>query len=233
MYTAWVTSSAIASRLNPEFYRPEYTENECRLQKLADCRPLGELCDAKSPITNGIRGPDLAQTDFRMLRLQDVDELWMDSSKSLRVSERQYKANRRAECRKGDVLLAIGGYIGVVGKVVDDAPQTMGQHSARLRFDASKVDLDFMLVYLSSRSGKMLCQRYVTGGVQQGINLEDVRDIRVPVVDMAVQRAIGAKVREAERMYYQAKQLLDEARAEVMCLVDGTMKEDGPMHNQE
>lgn len=225
MYTEWIASDDVASRLNPEFYRPKYVENERRLQRVAKCTTLEELCDPKSPITNGIRGPDLANTDFRMLRLQDVDGLWMDSSKSLRVSESQFRANRRAECRRGDVLLAIGGYIGVVGKVVDSSPQTMGQHSARLRFDTSKVDPDFMLVFLSSTSGEMLCQRYVTGGVQQGINLEDVRDIKVPVVDMAVQHAIGDKLRKAERLRKLARGF-SRASADLMGRVLGNLRLD-------
>ncbi|MCI0390293.1 MAG: hypothetical protein MOB07_16205 [Acidobacteria bacterium] len=76
----------------------------------------------------------------------------------------------------------------------------MGQHAARLSFDTKKVDPDFMLAFLSSPSGTMLCQRYVSGGVQVGINLEDVREIRVLVPSQKVQHAIGNKLRKAERL---------------------------------
>ena len=115
-------------------------------------------------------------------------------------------------------MLAIGGYIGVVGKVVDDEPQTMGQHAARISFDTRKVDPDFMLAFLSSQSGAMLCQRYVSGGVQVGINLEDIREIRVLVPSQKVQHAIGNKLRKAERLrevterqWHSARQFLENS----------------------
>lgn len=57
----------------------------------------------------------------------------------------------------------------------------------------------------------MLCQRYVSGGVQAGINLEDVREIQVPLPDHDVQRAIGNKVRKAERLRAHATASRKEA----------------------
>lgn len=200
MVTYWVPDHSLNSRIDAEFYRPDFVANERRIRAAGVCLPLDELRMPERPITNGIRGPELADTNYRMLRLQDVDGLWIDSSRSLRVSHAQFQANRRAWCTPGDILLAIGGYIGVVGKVADDAPQTMGQHAARLSFDTKKVDPDFMLAFLSSPSGTMLCQRYVSGGVQVGINLEDVREIRVLVPSQKVQHAIGNKLRKAERL---------------------------------
>jgi type I restriction enzyme S subunit len=212
MFTEWITAPMMSHRFDGEFYRPAYVENERKLAASAKCRRLGDLVDSKAPITNGIRGPSLADSEFRMLRLQDVDGLWIDSSQSLRVSEKQYIENRRAWCTPGDILLAIGGYIGVVGKVVDHVPQTMGQHSARIRLSKdADVDTDYLLAFFASTQGTMLCQRYVSGGVQAGINLEDVREIQIPLPDHGIQRAIGNKVRKAERLRALASQAINQS----------------------
>jgi len=200
MEVNWVAPSDIDLRIDAEFYRSELLENERRIYSSTRCMSLDHLRESGRPITNGIRGPEEDDSDFRMLRLQDIDGLWIDSTKSLRITESQYRANKRAWCVRGDVLVAIGGYIGVVGKVVDSASQTMGQHSALLAFDRSKVDADYALAFFSSSPGAKLLQRYVSGGVQAGINLEDLREIRIPVPSPTIQRCIGNKVRKAERL---------------------------------
>jgi type I restriction enzyme S subunit len=223
MLTHWVAPREVESRIDAEYYKPEYVENEQRILKAAPCARLDDLRDPKRPITNGIRGPELAPTDYRMLRLQNTDELWIDSREALRVSEAQYIENRRAHCLPGDLLLAIGGYIGVVGKVIDVAPQTMGQHTARLSLDEAKIDRDYLLAFLSAPSGAKLCQRFVSGGVQAGINLEDVREIRVPVPAREIQRAIGNKLRRAEWLRSERIRLIEEAQTGIEKLVSPTI----------
>lgn len=200
MESGWIAPRDLEQRIDAAFYGAPFVENQRRIEASAQCERLDDLRQPKRPITNGIRGPEFGDTANRMLRLQDIDMLWFDSAAALRVSDAQFQQNRRAHCLPGDILLAIGGYIGIVGKVVDSAPQTMGQHSALLAFDPGKVDRDYALVFFSSHPGTMLCQRYVSGGVQAGINLEDVREIRIPVPHQDIQRAIGNKVRKAERL---------------------------------
>ncbi|AUB82281.1 restriction endonuclease subunit S [Candidatus Thiodictyon syntrophicum] len=212
METAWIKARALEQRIDATFYGTQFVENQRRIEAAAPCVRLDDLRQAERPITNGIRGPEFADTDYRMLRLQDIDQLWFDSHTALRVSAAQFHNNRRAHCRPGDILLAIGGYIGVVGKIVDSAPQTMGQHSALLAFDATKLDGDYALAFFSSKSGTMLCQRHVSGGVQAGINLEDVREIRIPVPCSTIQSAIGNKVRKAERLRALAASSLATAK---------------------
>lgn len=218
---SWAAARDISFRIDAEFYRPELIENERRIRACSPCRRLNDLRQAKRPITNGIRGPEIAATDFRMLRLQDIDGLWLDSTRSLRISESQFRANRRAWCVPGDVLVAIGGYIGVVGKVRDEAPQTMGQHSALLAFDDSKIDPDYALAFFSSGFGARMLQRYVSGGVQAGINLEDLREISIPLPSVEVQRGIGDLIRQAERLRDLKRFHLQSVEASIERLIMG------------
>src|SRR5262249_27019340 len=112
-----------------------------------------------------------------------------------------------------------GGYIGVVGKVLDDTPQTVGRHSARLALDDDKVDPDFLLAFFSTTSGAMLCRRWVSGSVQPGITLEDVREIAVPCPQRDLQEAVGNKIRKAERLRNERIRLTNEAVDELETLL--------------
>jgi hypothetical protein len=79
------------------------------------------------------------------------------------------------------VIVAIGGYIGNASVARNVKPAVIGQHSALLPHHPKGVmDEGFIVAYLNSRIGKIQFQRYVSGTVQQGINLEDVETLASP-----------------------------------------------------
>src|SRR5690606_14991450 len=51
----------------------------------------------------------------------------------------------------------------------------------------------------SSSIGRTILERYVTGTVQRGVTLPDLRALRVPLPDRRIQQYIGEKVELAER----------------------------------
>jgi type I restriction enzyme S subunit len=197
--TNWISPADMNHRINADGYQAELLATAHKIAHCCECVPLDKLKQSSRIITNGIRGPEQASTNFRMLRQQDLDQLWVDSKNALRVSEAQYRVNKRAWCLPGDVLLSIGGYVGTAGKVIDHEPQVTGRHTAIIPLDSTKVDPDYALAFLVSNSGARLLQRFVLGGVQAGIDLDDLREIEIPVPDREIQRAIGIKVRKAER----------------------------------
>jgi type I restriction enzyme S subunit len=199
METNWIQPDALSERFTPGYYQQVFIENEQRRDRLP-CQTLDQLRVQARIITNGIRGPELEATNYRMLRIQDLQLVFFCSEHALRVSESQYRANKRAWCFPGDILVSIGGELRLAGKVIDSHPQTMGQHTGLIPIDSSKVDGDYVLSYLSSETGKLDLTRYFAGSAQLSIDLEDLREVKVPIPDRSVQHAIGNKVRKAERL---------------------------------
>lgn len=106
----------------------------------------------------------------------------------------------------------IGGYIGNASVIVDNCTAVTGQHSAVLPMGVgSLVDSRFLLAYLNSYYAEKIFSRYVSGTVQAGINLEDLRELPAPIADNLVQKYIGDKVRQAERLRAWAKKSEDQA----------------------
>ena len=54
---------------------------------------------------------------------------------------------------------------------------------------------------------KLQFTRAITGSVQAGINLEDLREIAIPIPHKKAQAYIGEKVRQAERLRQRAREL--------------------------
>jgi hypothetical protein len=140
-----------------------------------------------------------------MLRIQDLDGVFLDSRRALRISERQFRETRRAWCERGDLLVSIGGELRLAGIVVDSANQTIGQHTGLLPIDRDLVVNEFALAYLTSQSGKTDLSRYMAGSAQLGIDLDDLREIRIPIPSREIQNGIANKIAKAERLRELAK----------------------------
>lgn len=199
MEATWISPGILEPRLNADFYRESFIANALRRDRVP-CKQLEQLRLPKRPITNGIRGPELIESEYRMLRIQDLEEVFFRSEGAVRVSERQYQENRRAWCQRGDVLVSIGGELRLAGIIVDSFPQVVGRHTGLIPIDRAQVENEFALVYLCTDTGKKDLARYMAGSAQLGIDLDDLREIRVPTPDRSLQIAIGNKVGKAERL---------------------------------
>ncbi len=167
---------------------------------------LAGLVDPDRSITNGVRGPQWQDSIFKLIRLQDCKDWIVDKDNAASISFKQFEENRRCKLEVNDIVVAIGGYVGNASVLTEPTRAVIGQHSAILPFfKGGRVDSRFLLAYLNSKFAEEIFQRFVSGTVQPGVNLEDLRDIPAPVPDKLSQLYIGGKVRQAERLRAGAK----------------------------
>ena len=106
-------------------------------------------------------------------------------------------------------------------------PAVIGQHSAVLPIGThSKVDAGFLVAFLSSNAGAIQLQRYVSGTVQVGINLEDLRGRSVFPYRSLFCKSTSAML-FVRRMIcsYWASRLLSLACRLVEALIEGRITE--------
>jgi type I restriction enzyme S subunit len=201
MYHVRTKTGVLTSRLDVSFYNPDAISIDQTLSQFGTLAKLSELIDSGRDITNGVRGPDFQESDFRLIRLQDCEGFRINFCGCATISERQFNENRRCRVRDGDVIVAIGGYIGFASVATEVQPAVIGQHSAIIPIAIEKKVLpEYLVAYLNSKIGRIQFQRFVSGTVQQGINLEDIRHIRVPLPSRPCQGYIAGKVRNAQRL---------------------------------
>ena len=216
----------LTPRLDCNFYNRDALELDIRFAKGYEVATFGDVVDQARQITNGVRGPDLQPSMFKLVRLQDFVGWSIDFDSCLTISEAQFRENRRCQLQEGDVVVAIGGYIGHAAMARRVQPAVIGQHSAVLPIGThSKVDAGFLVAFLSSNAGAIQLQRYVSGTVQVGINLEDLRQIRLPLPIPVLQKHIGDAVRQADDCSYWASRLLSLACRLVEALIEGRITE--------
>ncbi len=221
-----VSCSELTQRLDCSFYSPRAMEVDRVLRNERESSPLHQVIDPKRKITNGVRGPELQASPFKLVRLQDREGWSINFDKCLSISEHQFKENKRCKLFENDVVVAIGGYIGRAAIVRRVRDAVIGQHSAVLPMGATPVvDEGFLVAYLSSSDGSTHLQRYVSGTVQAGVNLEDLQDVRIPTPRKGCQRHIGDAVRRADDFAYLSSRLCWSARLLVELLLDRKLSE--------
>ncbi|MFN6531087.1 restriction endonuclease subunit S [Nostoc sp. ChiSLP03a] len=147
------------------------------------------------------------------MRLQDCQNWEINFDECLTISEKQFHENRRCQLFEGDIVVAIGGYVGNASIARNVKPAVIGQHSAVLPFNPNgNFDERYLLAYLNSAIAETQFNRYVSGSIQAGINLEDLRDIPIPIPHKAIQKYIGDKVRLAERLRERSREREAEAK---------------------
>jgi type I restriction enzyme M protein len=120
--------------------------------------------------------------------------------------------------RKGDIVIAIGGYIGPLGIISDNEALriNINRHLARISPDSEQIDPYYLTAYLASSISQTLLKREIRGAVQAGVNIADLKLHPVFLARELEQKEIGDLVRKAEQRlidsrndYTQAQQLLE------------------------
>jgi len=203
-------------RLDANFYRETYRQAAQRAARLPSV-PLSSLVKAGTVITYGVIKSVQIESGVPMLRIQNLQSGFADADGAVRISTEQHQGFSRSALSGGELLIAIGGYVGVAAKYPNDGPiANINQHVAKADIDLRRANDYYALAYLWSQTGTLLLQRTVTGTVQAGISLGDLRAFALPLPDRRIQDYIGAKVELAERCRAVATQCESKSR-DLLC----------------
>ena len=200
-------------RIDSEFYRSEYIEKDRKLSKLRTS-PLSHL----AKVTDGEHGSvKFTENGVKYLTAEHVKQGYIDADSARFVCVEVDRRNARASVRAGDVLISIKGTLGEVGLAEENLlPANMNRDVAIIKPLSNSAVGEFITTFLRSRFGEYQLAREGSGGVQQMITLERLRNVRIPILAEAGTNEVaklyqkGLKRRqESIELYAQAQQLLE------------------------
>ena len=231
MYIQQVPVNILNLRFDPEHYTPKSVQLEMILDTM-NAEELRLVVAPDRPITNGVRGPDIVKSQFKLVRLQNCIDWQVDFEHCQTISQSQFYSNKRASLKVDDIVVAIGGYLGNAAIVLEEESAVIGQHSALLSFHGvNAIDSRFVLAYLNSLYGEIQFSRWSRGSVQVGLNLGDVAKIRIPRPNLQAQKYIGNKVRQAESLRSYKKRSIKHVRTILDQVLPGH-PEESPLSNR-
>jgi type I restriction enzyme S subunit len=177
--------------------------------------PIAELGDFLSFVTSGSRGwAEYYVTEgARFIRSLDVRMNYISDEDAVFVNPPQGAEADRTRVKAGDVLLTItGSQIGRVAPVPDRVDGAfISQHVAILRLKSGLLPV-FLSMFLSlGVGGQREIARLQYGQTKPGLNLDQIREFRIPVPPLSLQQKFAGLVERAERLRSVQRESLRQA----------------------
>jgi type I restriction enzyme, S subunit len=158
---------------------------------------LADITDPQRPVRYGILMPkENVEDGVLYVRVRDYPRDRIELSGLRRTSHEIAAKYKRATLRPGDVLLAIRG---TYGRVAIVPPELDGgnitQDTARIA-PTSEVDPAYIAAYLRSEAAQRHFRRVARGVAVKGVNIGDLRTMRIPVPPLEEQHRIVQVVEE-------------------------------------
>lgn len=208
-----------ASRLDAEYFQPEYLEIEKRLNKTGSIDSLGSF---KSKFITGPFGSEfnvenyVVDGKYRYVRGKDVKEFFIQDNDNVYVPQKDFERLKKYALEKEDILISVVGTLGNTSIVEESIIPAIFSCKSTI-FRSKSINPYYFITYLNSYYGKSLLQRCGRGHVQIGLNINDLRNLPVFIPSDNFQRNIELLVKLAketiknsESFYSQAENLLLE-----------------------
>lgn len=199
-------------RYEAEFFQKKYLREDTYLAKFPE-QSIGNF----AYVTDGPHGYHIVDesSPIAMLTAKCAKDWFTDRSSAETITESVNLANRRSMLEKNDIILSTRGTVGMCALVTKEAlPANIDQDVARISWlDKQSIRPEFVIAYLNSKFGQDHIRRYSSGMVQQGLSLQKVREIPIPLLSDRVQGALAIAVQSALKSRREASLKSDEAES--------------------
>ncbi len=211
-------SNVMLSDLNPEmridaeYYRAEILnrinildkKNNVTLDKLVDfvVGPFGSTVTVDKYVD---------ESDFRYVRNKDINDFVIANNESALIPESVYSSLRQFQIREYDILLTVVGTLGKAAIALkNDTKSIFSCKSTLLR--TKSIDPYYLITYLNSSTGQLFILRGKRGAIQEGLNLFDLKEIKVFLPIENFQISIGNIVKNSFSFSEKSQYLYDNAQ---------------------
>ncbi|WP_147427372.1 hypothetical protein [Micromonospora globbae] len=185
------------SRIDPEYYLPDYQDLEDRLKRLK-ASPLTDVAKVSDGNHASI-SKHFTSSGVRYLRGQDINDFFISAGSPVYLPLKTYNSAPmlRSHMQPLDVLVSIVGTIGAVALLPADAGPVTG--SCKIAILRSRtVDPYYLAAFLLSRYGQMQMRRLTRGALQMGLILDDFDQIKVPTPSPELVELVTSRIEMAQ-----------------------------------
>lgn len=198
-------------RVDSEYYKKVYVNEEDRLSKY-EMKALGDLAF----ITDGQHGyHELDITSkIHMLTAKNAKNSFADLLGADLIAKWVDDKNKRSSLKENDVILSTRGSVGYSALVKQEVlPANIDQDIARINLLTTIILPEFLISYFHSKYGFDWMNRNKTGMVQQGLSLDKVRSMLIPILSADFQIRIKSVIDKAYNLNILTQKKYNEAEA--------------------
>lgn len=184
-------------RIDAEYYREEVLNKLDVLDKHKN-DVLGNLVDfVIGPFGSTVTVDQYVEhSNYRYVRNKDINDFLINDAEPALVSKSVYDSLPKYHIRENDLLITVVGTLGKVAIATKkDTTSIFSCKSTIIR--AREVNPFYLLTYLNTNTGKLFSLRGKRGAIQEGLNLPDLKEIKVFVPSADFQKVVEIIVRES------------------------------------
>ncbi len=177
-------------RIDAELYQRAYIKADEAVRKISHTTLGTETVTLKKGIFD-IAAELYTSQGVPFVRISNLRNMMIDATDIAFIPESENIKNIQTRLVKGDVVLSKTAYAAASLVTVDECNVSQDTVAIKLK-SKSQLLSRYLVAYLnSSHYGLRLMQRWFTGNIQAHLNLEDCKDIKVPVFSQTFQETIA------------------------------------------
>ncbi|MBX7155081.1 MAG: restriction endonuclease subunit S [Bacteriodetes bacterium] len=208
-------------RFDAEYYQPKYDEMLAKLSSIKKDSLL-TLVDIKKSIEPG--SDAYTETGIPFVRVANLSKYEI-TQPDIHLPVDIVESPDTLFPRKDTILLSKDGTIGIAYKVEDDVPIITSGAILHLQLKTKTVLPDYLTLVLNSKVVQMQAERDSGGSIIQHWRIEQIYNIKIPILPMSIQNEIVQKVQESFRLRKQSKELLERAKRAVEIAIEQNEEE--------
>ncbi len=155
------------------------------------------------------------QSKYRYIRNRDINNFIICDDDPAFIPENVYELLKQFHVQENDLLLTV---VGTLGKVaIAQSKDTHSIFSCKSTLLRSKIlNPYYLLAYLNSPTGQIFSLRGKRGSIQKGLNLSDLKEIKVFLPSSDFQNQIEQIIKKSFDLLSQSKNLYSQAEQLIM-----------------
>lgn len=206
------------NRIDAEFHQEKYKQMEKALEN-----GKYELKNIEEVIEYIKKGVEVGSNEYleegkKFLRVADFDNFEIYEKKIKFISNEIFNQNRMYQPKKNEILFSKDGTIGLCKVLENNFEGIISSGIIRIK-TKENIDDYFLSYVLRNKFIKLLFENLSIGQIIKHLNIDEIKNLKIPVPPLAMQQEIATKVTQrldqAKQLKQTAAELLDQAKKEV------------------
>lgn len=198
-------------RMDSEYYKKIYTDYEDKIYQRANDKLKNKANFLIGPFGSAYDTSNYTEVlGYRYVRGQDVKPFVLKDTEPRYMTKEDYERLKKYALKPQDILVSVVGTLGNACIVKEsDVPAIFSCKSTVIR--VNDVNPYYLIAYLNSRYGRALLLRKERGAIQKGLNLDDLKELDVPLFSDSLYMAVQNMLTESEVYIEQSKSAYAQA----------------------
>ncbi len=207
-----ISRTRFDKRLDPQFYQPQYLENE-KLLNEKNSKPLIALC---SDVRCGPFGSAITVDDYRdigtpFIRVSDTSDIFLKTDDLAFLNQRRAISFTRYEVEPDDIVVSQRGTVAQFSIVPDDYEKWIISANLISVQTSKNIDPYYLIAFLNSAIGTYQLERLQSGQVQPKIITDDIKHLLIYLPNKELEKKVSATIKSSKGRQEKAKELYAQA----------------------